>query len=301
MICAGQPAKTYVADTSLIVTPRSPFLADMSSPDLSTVLLPVHRPNHWVFAVASKSRTTVLLFDSLPSAEGTKAHTQIVSTYLKDIGAAISGSGTDTWFNKFTSRAFSLSACPRQTNVHDCGIAVLVSALHVVTGSHLPAETSYGLWRDVFCSLLLDPPQRNPRLFTRWSKVNLTNVSLRYDETQLRNAHHQEVSRLIAQMRYMCELLSTLRSQADVESPSSEIGKARAFLAQRKEAIKEAFTSLRPFTRPTEMGAIQEVAEAENARLESVVQSALDLVRRLDRVIADMQRMIDDLDAEVRA
>jgi hypothetical protein len=292
LIAAGQPASTYVADTSLVVRPRSPSLTHLSSPELTTLLLPIHHSNHWVLATVSKAQQSVLIFDSLPSAANTKTQTRIIDGFLRNVGTALSALPApvpDSWLRRFASANTILAACPKQTNGYDCGIALLASAIHVVTGSYLPAETSYALWRDVFRALLLaDPESESSNLFTQHISFS---VSIHQNEKEVRDARHEAIKRTRTNLRYMCGVLCTLRSQVDVQNPTTEVGKAQGILKQRQEAVK----TMRAVTRPGEMGAVQSALESEDLRLTSVVGTAVDVAQRLDGVITVMKRKIGEL------
>jgi hypothetical protein len=337
IVSAGRPASIYAADTSLVVRPRSPFLNKLRSPDLTTVLLPLHLQNHWVLGSVSRDAGNIVLYDSMSTATHSAHAESLIQNYLGDVCRIIDVPGTndkptsnDARSPVWLSRSRSLSCldlhCPSQNNAHDCGVAVIVCAMHAVLGKHLPKWTTYGLWRDVFCVLLTDPtvPIQEDACFAglltrHWStlmpdsEIELAVPPPHFPGTRHRYANLAKMTREltnftkklqdkmdkdretirghIATMSHIRDILRFLHDQMDVENENTDVSRIRDSLRKRREQ-QESFAH---HLTPEELAPLRAVTIHEEERLQSVLDTASDAALRISRAITVVDHHLTEL------
>ncbi|KAK1749678.1 hypothetical protein QBC47DRAFT_130928 [Echria macrotheca] len=114
-------------------------------PKFRAIIAPVHvfdsGAQHWALAVVSPD--SVRIFDSFPPASA-------------DVELRAKLCGLLTTLNVDENIEFLRQPCPRQINDSDCGVAVIVNAIHIIARVPVPAvdECDYGIWRRVFIALI---------------------------------------------------------------------------------------------------------------------------------------------------
>ncbi|KAK1826359.1 hypothetical protein QBC39DRAFT_364650 [Podospora conica] len=161
VVSAGRPESICIADTSCSVGPRmlrGGGCLEAATTSATVILLPLHLGgNHWALAVLSlKEGGLIELFDSLPSLARTENAEKLVREFLSQL--------VDAWPHEIhrqlpaawkTRRPRLVSmAGPTQNNNFDCGVAIVVVAMHVIAEQRLPRTCCFGMWRKLFCSLL---------------------------------------------------------------------------------------------------------------------------------------------------
>ncbi|KAF7556775.1 hypothetical protein G7046_g6201 [Stylonectria norvegica] len=172
-VAAAEPAHFHLVDPILINCLSFPPLSP--SQWTSTLLLPLHleTSSHWVLAVIRPDRNSVDFFDSLPSV----THLTQGEALVRRMMNRLLPQRLAPW--RLVSRI-----APRQENSHDCGLCVIVFALHIIAGCPLPASAIHGpLWRHIL-SRLLSPPS-TPDMSWRDASICLDPES-RGDDTALK-------------------------------------------------------------------------------------------------------------------
>ncbi|KZL64440.1 hemolysin-type calcium-binding region protein [Colletotrichum tofieldiae] len=105
-----------------------------------TVLLPINIDDaHWVLAEVAIAQQSISIYDSLPSASSFDKIKEYMTRFINDAGAA-----------NWSTFAVRQKQCPRQTDNYDCGVCVVILAMHIVTGIPFPeAENGSAIWRKV--------------------------------------------------------------------------------------------------------------------------------------------------------
>lgn len=109
--------------------------------DAQYALLPLYHREHWTLALFDVKNHTVTYFDSLPG-QNIDAHKDALLKFAKDFKP-----GTFQLTFQYDDQA-------KQKNFYDCGVFVLVTSLHIFTGSVCPPLYDCCLWRAVFRALL---------------------------------------------------------------------------------------------------------------------------------------------------
>ncbi|GJC88587.1 hypothetical protein ColLi_11425 [Colletotrichum liriopes] len=106
----------------------------------ATVLLPINIDDaHWVLAKVAIAQQSISIYDSLPSASSFEKIKEYMTRFINDAGAA-----------NWSTFAVRQKQCPRQTDNYDCGVCVVILAMHIVTGIPFPeAENGSATWRKV--------------------------------------------------------------------------------------------------------------------------------------------------------
>ncbi|GKT92593.1 LOW QUALITY PROTEIN: hemolysin-type calcium-binding region protein [Colletotrichum tofieldiae] len=103
-----------------------------------TVLLPINIDDaHWVLAEVAIAQQSISIYDSLPSASSFDKIKEYMTRFINDAGAA-----------NWSTFAVRQKQCPRQTDNYDCGVCVVILAMHIVTGS-LFLKRKMAIWRKV--------------------------------------------------------------------------------------------------------------------------------------------------------
>ncbi|KAF4417862.1 hypothetical protein CFRS1_v015098 [Colletotrichum fructicola] len=111
---------------------------DLAANAGTITLAPTNLNNHthWILAVISENVVTI--FDSKPA--------------FTDKGAIRRRLGhLSPHFRRDADVTFH--QCAEQTNDADSGVAVMVNALHIISGQQIPAMTDYGIWRPILAAL----------------------------------------------------------------------------------------------------------------------------------------------------
>ena len=220
LLVKGQPLPARVVD-------------DLTCPPKFTAILaPVHLgeaggAQHWVLAAISP--TSVRILDSLPGATD-KAE---VRAKLRHVMATV---GLEE------NAEISFQQCPSQRNSVDCGVAVIVNAIHIVARRPIPSPDTcdYGIWRRVLIALatggplelhhpevqVLPPPHLTtsaismqfsslPARFSRaefraWQQAQTSEIEARFDELDAQR--RRSVAALEATLAVLRGLLSSTTS-----------------------------------------------------------------------------------------
>lgn len=161
VVSAGRAESICIADTSCSAGPRmlrGGGCLEAATTSATVILLPLHLDgNHWALAVLSlKEGGLIELFDSLPSLDRTENAEKLVREFLSelvDVWPMENHSQLPAGWQTGRPRLVSMAG-PAQTNLHDCGVAIVVVAMHVIAEQRLPRKCCFGMWRRLFCSLL---------------------------------------------------------------------------------------------------------------------------------------------------
>ncbi|KAF4475324.1 hypothetical protein CGGC5_v016050 [Colletotrichum fructicola Nara gc5] len=111
---------------------------DLAANAGTITLAPTNLNNHthWILAVISENVVTI--FDSKPAFTDKGA----IRRRLRHLSPHFRRDA-DVTFHQ----------CAEQTNDADSGVAVMVNALHIISGQQIPAMTDYGIWRPILAAL----------------------------------------------------------------------------------------------------------------------------------------------------
>ncbi|KAF0317959.1 ulp1 protease family protein [Colletotrichum asianum] len=106
--------------------------------ETTKILVPLHLPDshHWVLCCVLKDEKEIQVYDSL-AGDNDEVHRLLYALqnlYFEDY--------------RITPRP-----CYQQVNGYDCGICLLVNAVHLMTDLHPPTEVSTSVWRNCFRAL----------------------------------------------------------------------------------------------------------------------------------------------------
>ncbi|KAJ0348145.1 hypothetical protein COL154_013782 [Colletotrichum chrysophilum] len=127
-----------VIKAAAALCPLSDLDHDLAANAGTITLAPTNLNNHthWILAVISENVVTI--FDSKPA--------------FTDKGAIRRRLGhLSPHFRRDADVTFH--QCAEQTNDADSGVAVMVNALHIISGQQIPAMTDYGIWRPILAAL----------------------------------------------------------------------------------------------------------------------------------------------------
>ena len=134
---------------------------------LTLVLLPLHKDNHWTLAVFDLHCFRVWYYDSLVDG---LSQTQIPTAIRQSLEIFLGSLGVD-----LDGWTFSYGIGPIQNNDYDCGIHLLVTALHAITGSKRRIADDCDLWRIIF-QCVLSPPDHSDIAFPGYKKEPTVSV-----------------------------------------------------------------------------------------------------------------------------
>ncbi|KAI4265803.1 MAG: hypothetical protein L6R38_009167 [Xanthoria sp. 2 TBL-2021] len=105
------------------------------------ILLPIHHQSHWILAKVGVESRLITLYDFLSDALVGLAKQALLHfcTPLAD---------------DIASWSFIAVHSPTQTNDYDCGVFLLITALHILAGSDLPSSYNCSVWRTIFEAML---------------------------------------------------------------------------------------------------------------------------------------------------
>jgi len=164
MVTAARPLTVCVADSSLEPSSVRSLTHRMAMLEhgAEQILVPVNsKQNHWVLAAVplAASRQPILLFDSIRGRTDSHSLTaqQSINSYLVKLRQIFADLGCEVPLSISSPMGLFLDAeCPQQNKAGECGIALVVSALHLAVGRFLPLNTDYALWRKTFSYVLAD-------------------------------------------------------------------------------------------------------------------------------------------------
>lgn len=177
-VSAGSPYSVCVADVASMESEVSPYmlgsvrgcLEAATEASAEIILLPIHiGKRHWVLATLPLyGQDPIELFDSLPTATRPDDARLVVERFLGQLVAAWPGVGARPLPPVFHQHPPCIvpGACPEQPNTYDCGVNVVVTAMHLITGKRVPRCYELRLWRRVLCFVsgaLEVPPAMGPR------------------------------------------------------------------------------------------------------------------------------------------
>ncbi|KAK1762511.1 hypothetical protein QBC33DRAFT_601343 [Phialemonium atrogriseum] len=135
----------------------------LAVPD-STILVPMNIDNaHWCLA-AVKSREPAAggpacqIFDSYPTQHFRARSKNLAATFLNGLTASAPRGGVWAAVAQANGQAaarqpsfsvFTFPYTPEQSDMIECGVAVIVVALHLAGNLPLPEQIDYAMWRDV--------------------------------------------------------------------------------------------------------------------------------------------------------
>ncbi|KAH0420147.1 hypothetical protein CcaCcLH18_14162 [Colletotrichum camelliae] len=134
------PLSVRVLHPLLLNGQESPqdLIHDLAANVGTITLAPTNLDNHthWILAVISENVVTI--FDSKPASTDKGAIVRKLEHLLPHFCR-----DADVTFHQ----------CAEQTNDADSGVAVMVNALHIISGQQIPAMTDYGIWRPILAAL----------------------------------------------------------------------------------------------------------------------------------------------------
>ncbi len=106
----------------------------------SEIWLPIEHPNHWTLAVVDMVKGEIKFYDGLTDARRASAAQKATVAFCQWLSSYIPRLQHIKW-------GFKNQSCPQQQNSHDCGVVVLVVALHLLAQCGLPASIDGSVWR----------------------------------------------------------------------------------------------------------------------------------------------------------
>lgn len=107
-----------------------------------------HRSCHWTLVVLDPSTTQIEFYDSLHDPKYEKEARAATRYWLQKLSTLDKADINQVpWF-------FKVIDCPKQSNTNDCGISVLVCAIHRILDLTLPKSINLTLWRRVLRAAL---------------------------------------------------------------------------------------------------------------------------------------------------
>lgn len=106
------------------------------------LLLPLHHGNHWTLLLFDFDQRTVHHYDSLAAASSCADARRAAFCVVEHLG------------EDKGSFAFTSDSVYRQGNGYDCGVCVLVMALHLLVNMRIPTTYDCRSWRVIFIALL---------------------------------------------------------------------------------------------------------------------------------------------------
>ena len=117
--------------------------------------------SHWTLITIDVLASTAYFWNSLPNpayeSEARQAIDKLLLCLNSQVPAASSEAISIEW-------EFNIVDCPAQTNSHDCGVYIIVIALHSILKISMPPSIDPDLWREVLYSLLDEDSTSNHRL-----------------------------------------------------------------------------------------------------------------------------------------
>ncbi|CAJ2508399.1 Uu.00g134250.m01.CDS01 [Anthostomella pinea] len=109
------------------------------------MLIPMHvNRNHWVLAVIDEVRTSVVVYDSLPSLETRNE----IRAQMEEVSKK---------YLKVNLRSVHFTSPLLQDNHADCGVLLLVAAFYISAGLAIPYTVDVPFWREMIATLLCPP------------------------------------------------------------------------------------------------------------------------------------------------
>ena len=146
VISCVKPADCHVFDPLFFNNPPfSPLSKRFQIDDTVTrILLPIHdsQRKHWYLAVVMISDSTIKIYDSMSCKEQSLSQSTDLESFVRKVKPQ-----QQAWVVR-------LAECPQQNNGYDCGVHVIVNALHVMAQDFLPAAYDGATWRLLCRSLL---------------------------------------------------------------------------------------------------------------------------------------------------
>ena len=106
------------------------------------LLLPLNHGNHWTLLLFDFDQRTIHHYDSLAAASSCADARRAAFYVVEHLG------------EDKESFAFTSDSVYRQENGYDCGVCVLVMALHLLVNMPIPTTYDCSLWRVIFIALL---------------------------------------------------------------------------------------------------------------------------------------------------
>ncbi|KAI3534423.1 hypothetical protein CABS02_13254 [Colletotrichum abscissum] len=111
----------------------------------ATIIAPINllsKAKHWVLVVVTRPELSVKVLDSLPEATCQDE----LRSKLKHLLAHVKDEDGQTQ----ALQPLEKSACPRQSNQVDCGVATICNGLYIMAGRPIPSSADYAIWRRAF-------------------------------------------------------------------------------------------------------------------------------------------------------
>lgn len=185
------------------------------------LLVPINSNNHWSLAHIDVSNQTISYYDSWPDTETQTRAREAISIFVKHLE---SGLDKSKW-------SFNVGMSAVQDNSYDCGVFLLVNALHLVLSDfkHLDPKISVDctLWRKVFQSVINSEPCRGTSTEEEHVPADIAptlipNASSRASleqlmetERQRRNAHTQSLQIFLAMSKSSLTAAKTNLQQSE--------------------------------------------------------------------------------------
>ncbi|KAK1827994.1 hypothetical protein QBC39DRAFT_360384 [Podospora conica] len=158
LVSAAAPLSSCIADTSCTATARMIENGCLAAARTSaaTIILPLHLPTkHWCLAVLPLTgEGHIEAFDSMPSTANTRTIRRMVRDFIHQLVQVWPSDARPlpASFRTDTPDVVFLNG-PAQDNTYDCGVAVIMVAMHVVANVRLPRTCLLGQWRRILCFL----------------------------------------------------------------------------------------------------------------------------------------------------
>lgn len=105
------------------------------------ILLPIHHASHWILAKIDIESGIITVYDFLSD-----ALINLAKQALLHFAAALDHERSDWSFVAIHS--------PAQENGYDCGVLLLITALHLLVPLPLPSSYHCDMWRNIFATML---------------------------------------------------------------------------------------------------------------------------------------------------
>ncbi|KAL8887539.1 MAG: hypothetical protein Q9205_003103 [Flavoplaca limonia] len=106
-----------------------------------TILLPIHHQNHWILAKVDVESRLITVYDFLSDALVGLAKQALLHF-------------CNPFADEISSWSFVAVHSPAQSNDYDCGVFLLITALHILAESDLPSSYNSGIWRPILAAML---------------------------------------------------------------------------------------------------------------------------------------------------
>jgi hypothetical protein len=256
-----------VVDSALVTDPRAMcrrlgLIGRIASGDKRRIFLPLNIDNrHWVLVVLDQSAWRIELYDSLSRGSGSgEIQPEITKAIRAFFDAAMPTANYDDW-------TWDTPLCTKQKDAFNCGVAILVCAVHLAAHIPLPQHADWTLWRLLFAVFLTktlkieDGPAVVEAIKRKWTGADLASSVFRDDRDIAPQQHagtprlsnfdriiqerQSQVCRLQQEIRHLEQTKSILAQRMTHVPGALAVWKSLLRLSGRQMAVEEQGEKLR--------------------------------------------------------